>query len=54
MAARKNQALTLRQLSTDTGVALSVLTGVEQGSAWRRFYTLATFGGTGLPRPGRW
>lgn len=39
---RRRVGLTLRQLSVETGIALSVLTGVEQGSAWPRFDTLAT------------
>ena len=40
-AERLRQGLTLRQLSARTGVALSALTGMEQGSAWPTFPVLA-------------
>lgn len=42
VGARNSLGRTLRQVSSDTGVALSVITGVEQGGAWPRFDTLAT------------
>ena len=39
--ARASRGLSLRSLSGQTGLALSVLTGVEQGSAWPSFQTVA-------------
>ncbi|WP_030200897.1 helix-turn-helix domain-containing protein [Terrabacter tumescens] len=38
---RRLRGLTLRRLSATTGVALSVLTGLEQGSGWPGFETVA-------------
>lgn len=39
-AARQAQGLTLRQLAQRTDIALSALTGLEQGSAWPSFAVL--------------
>lgn len=39
--ARHEQGVRLRPLSTQTGIAISVLTAQEQGNAWPRFHTLA-------------
>jgi transcriptional regulator with XRE-family HTH domain len=39
--ARVSRGLTLRSLSAQTGLGLSVLTGLEQGSAWPSFETVA-------------
>lgn len=41
VGARASRGLTLRSLSGQTGLALSVLTGLEQGSAWPSFETVA-------------
>lgn len=40
VAARQEAGLTLRQLAAETGHALSVLTALEQGSAWPRLHTV--------------
>lgn len=46
--AREEAGLSLRQMSRATGVSLSVLTGMEQGSAWPRLSTAtAVAGATG-------
>lgn len=41
VSAREASDLSLRELSRTTGLALSVLTGLEQGSTWPRVSTVA-------------
>ena len=45
VAARDRACLSLRQLSVASGISLSVLTAMEQGSAWPRLATLQTAAG---------
>lgn len=45
VAARYGKGVSLRELSTRTGVALSVLTGLEQGSAWPKVATVVAVAG---------